>query len=64
MSSWLLNMYVNAIMRKVKIEIGRVGLRFLEERRKCRLPILLYADSLVFCSESEGEMKMDGRMFC
>ena len=32
MSPWLLNMYIDAVMKEVKILMGRMGVRFLEER--------------------------------
>ena len=47
MSPWLLNVYMNVVMREVKIGIGRRGVRFLEDGRDWRLPGLLYADDLV-----------------
>ena len=34
-----------------------MGARFQEERREWRLPGLLYADDLVFCSESEEDLR-------
>ena len=37
-------------------------MRFLEEGREWRLPVLLYADDLVFCGESEEDLRaMVGR---
>ena len=60
MSPWLFNEYMNAVMKEVKIGMGRRGVRFQEEGRECRLPGLLNAVDLVLCSESEG----NGRTFC
>ena len=59
-SPWLFNVYMDAVMKEVKIGMGRRGVRFQEEGRECRLPGLLYADDLVLCGESEE----DGWTFC
>ena len=50
-SPWLLNVYMNAVMKEVKIGMGKRRLRFLEDGREWRLPDLLYADDLVLCGE-------------
>ena len=39
--------YIYAEMKEVKMEMGRRGVRFLEDGREWRLPGLLYADDLV-----------------
>ena len=57
MSSWLFNVNMDAVMKKVKMGIGRRGVRFQEERRKWRLPDLLYADDLVLWGESEEDLR-------
>ena len=49
MSTWLLN----GVMNEVKMGMGRRVVRFLEEGRKRRLLVPLYADDLVLCGESE-----------
>ena len=51
MSPWLFNVYMDAVMKVVKIEMGRRGVRFQEEGREGRLTGLLYADGLVLCVE-------------
>ena len=43
-------------MKEVKMGIGRMGVKCLEERRKRLFPGLLYADDLVLCNESEGDL--------
>ena len=48
MSPWLFNVHMDGVM-KVKMGIGKRGVRFLEKGRKWRLPGLLYADDLVMC---------------
>ena len=58
MSSWLFDVYMDAVMREVKMEIGRMGLRFLEEGSEWRLPRILYTDDLILCSKSEKDMKV------
>ena len=42
MSSWLFNIYMDAVMK---------------EGREWKLPVLLYADDLVLCGESEEDMR-------
>ena len=51
MSPWLFNIYMDAVIKEVKIGMGRRGVRFLEKERNWRLPGLLYADDLVLCGE-------------
>ena len=53
MSPLLFNVYIDAVMKKVKIAIGRMWATFLEEGRDWRFPGLLYADDFVLCDESE-----------
>ena len=43
--------YMDALMKEVKMEMGRRGVRFLEDGREWKLPGLLYADDLVLCGE-------------
>ena len=45
-------------MKVVKIEMGRRGVRLMEEGREWRLPQLLYADNLVLCRESEDHLRI------
>ena len=61
MSPWPFNVYMDAVMKAVKMEIGRTGVRFMEEGRKLKLPGLLYANDLVLCDESEGGPEGDDR---
>ena len=64
MSLWLFNAYMDAVMKKVKmgVEMGRRGVRFLEDGREWKLPGLSYADDLVLCGESEEDPRaMVGR---
>ena len=56
MSLWLFNVYMDGVM-KVKMEMGRRKVRFLEHGREWKLPGLLYADDLVLCGESEEELR-------
>ena len=39
------------------MEMGRRGVRFLEEWREWRLPGFLYADDLVLCWESQEDLR-------
>ena len=52
MSPWLFNVYVDGVMKEVKMGMGRRGVRFLEKGREWRLLDLLYAGDLVLCGES------------
>ena len=58
MSPWLFNVYMDGVMKEVKMGMGRRGVRSLEDWRQWKLPGLLYADDLVLCSDSEEDLKM------
>ena len=50
MSLWLFNVYMDSVMKELKVGMGRNGVRFEEEGREGRLPGLLYADGMTwFC---------------
>ena len=51
MSSWVFNVYMDTVMKELKMGIGRRGVRFQEEGREWKLPGLLYADDLVLCGD-------------
>ena len=55
---WLINVYIEAVMKNKKMEMERMGVRFLEEGRELILPGLLYADDLVLCGKSELDLKV------
>ena len=56
MSPWLFNVYMDGVMKEVKMGMGRREVSILEEGREWRIPGLLYADDLVLCSVSpEGD---------
>ena len=57
MSPWVFNVFMDAVMKEVKMGMGRRGVRFHEEGREWKLPGLLYADDLVLCSESEEDLR-------
>ena len=44
---WLFNVYVDAAKKEVRMGMGRMGVRFLEEGREWRL----YSDDFVLCGE-------------
>ena len=44
MSLWMFNLYMDGVMREVKVAMGRKGVRFLEDGREWILPVLLHAD--------------------
>ena len=55
MSPWLFDIYMDAVMKDLKM--GRKGMKFKEEGRKLRLPVLLHADDFVLCGESEKDLR-------
>ena len=60
MSHWLFNVYMDAVMKEVTMEMGKRGLS--EKGREWRLLRLLYADDLVLCGESQEDLRtMVGR---
>ena len=57
MSSWLFNIYMDAVMKLVKDRDGKEG-------REWRLPRPLYADDLVLCGEWKDDQRaIVGRFF-
>ena len=57
MSPWLFNVYMDAVMKEVKMGMGRKGVRFLVDMREWTLLGLLYADDLVLCGESGEDLR-------
>ena len=47
----------DAVMKVVKMGMGRKGVIFQEEGREWRLPGLLYAGDLIFCGESKEDLR-------
>ena len=58
MSPWLFNIYIDAVMKEVKMGMGRRGVGFLEEGKEWRLPGFLYVGDLALYVESEGDMRV------
>ena len=58
MSPRLFNVYTGALMKEVKMWMGKMGVMFLEEEREWRLPGLLYSDDSVLCGKSEKALKV------
>ena len=50
---WLFNLHIGAEKKECENEDG--------EEREWRRPGLLYADNLVFCNESEEDLKKKGK---
>ena len=46
------------VLLELKMGMGRRGMRFQEERREWRLPVLLYADDLVMFGESGQDLRV------
>ena len=42
-------MYMDAVMKEVKMGMGKMRVKCLEEGKEWRLHVLLYADDLVLC---------------
>ena len=49
--------YMDAVMKKLKMGMGEIGVRFLEEGKEWRLPGILYTDDLVLCGDPEEVLK-------
>ena len=49
MSPWLFNVYMNAVMKEVKMGMARSRVIFQENGREWILAGLLYTDDLVLC---------------
>ena len=45
-SLWLFNVYMDGMMKEVKMGMGRRGVSFLEDGREWILPGILYAGSM------------------
>ena len=58
MSPWLFNVYMDAVMKEVKMGMWRMGVTFLEDEKEWRLPGPLYVEALVLCDESEEGLKV------
>ena len=58
MSPWLFNVYMEGVMKEVKMEMGMREVRFLEDWREWRLHGLLYVDDLILCAKSEEELRV------
>ena len=58
MSPWLFNVYMDGVMKEVKIGMERKAVSFMEDGREWRLPTLLYAEDLVLCGELGEDLRM------
>ena len=56
MSPRVFNVYMNAVMKELKMGMRKRGVRFQEEGREGRLIGLLHAEDLVMCGESEEDL--------
>ena len=63
MPPWLFNVYIDAVMKEMKMGMGMRGVKLLEEGKEWRLPGLLYADDLVLYGESEEDLRAMVRRF-
>ena len=53
---------LDAVVNEVKMGIGKMSVRFLEERREWRLSGLLCSDDLVLCGELEQFFRYVGEV--
>ena len=58
MSPSLFSVYIDGVMKEVKMGMGRRGVNLLEDGREWKLPGLLYADDLVLCGGSEEDLRV------
>ena len=58
MSPWLFNVYMDGVMKEVKMRLGRRGVSFMKDGREWRLLGVLYADDLVLCGESKEDLRV------
>ena len=63
MSPCVFNVYINMVMKKVKMRLGKTGATFSKEGRGCVLPALLYINDMVSCGELE-ECEGDDKILC
>ena len=47
-SIYLFNVYMDGVMKKMKMGMGRTGVSFMEDGSKCSLPSLLYTDDFFY----------------
>ena len=57
MSSLFFNVYMDTVMKEVKIEMRKMGVRFIEKGREWRFPGLLYANNLILSGISEEDLR-------
>ena len=62
MSPWLFNVYMDAVMKEVKMAMGRKG--EILGGGEWRLPGLLYAVDLVLSGETEEDLREMVGSFC
>ena len=64
MSTLIFNVYMQEVMKEMKLEIRRKGVRFSKKKRDWRLHSFLHVDDLILLFESEEDMESDDRKFC
>ena len=58
MSPWLFNLTIGAVMKEVKMGMGRMVVTFSAEVRERKLPNLFYANDQVFGKEEDLRVKV------
>ena len=56
MSPWLFNVYMDGVMKEVKMGMGCREVRFMEDGSEWRLTELLYVYDLVLCGYLEEDL--------
>jgi len=57
MSPWLFNVFMDAVMKEVRMGTRNIGVRLEVNGNEWRVSDLLYADDVVFMSETEAELR-------
>ena len=63
MSPGLLDVYMDGVMKEVKMRMGKRGVSFMEDGREWRLSGLFYADDFILSDKSEEELRVMVRQF-
>ena len=58
MTPWLFNVYIELVMKELKMGMGKMRVRFSEEGREWKLLGFLFVDDLYLCGETEKDLKV------
>ena len=57
MCPWIFNVFIDGMIKEVKMGLWKRGVRFMGDGREWIFPGLLYAGDLVLCGESEEDLR-------